>query len=103
MDSGSVAPNIRIQIRKFKTIFSSISKTEMLSFQDKDGEEIRRPLTYIMDPVEFKASISSMRNTELESVITKYGLDNGQVLSRFNNVVSSYIFFVSGLHQAFTD
>ena len=81
MESGSVAPNLRVQMRRFKTIFSSISKTEMLTFLDKDGEEIRRPLTYIKDPVEFKACISSMRNTELESVTTKYGLDNGQVFS----------------------
>ena len=84
MEPGSVAPNLRVQMRKFKTIFSSISKTEILTFHDKDGKDIRRPLTYIKDPLEFKSSISKMRDTDLKSVTTKYGLDNGQVNSRLN-------------------
>jgi hypothetical protein len=79
MPPGSVAPNLRIQLRGFKNIFSSISKTEILEFHDKDGNVILRPLTYIKDPLEFKACISSMRSTDLNTVTTKYGLDNGQV------------------------
>jgi hypothetical protein len=78
-EPGSVAPYQRIQLRQFKHIFSSLTHTEILTFHDKDGQDLVRPLTYIKDPVEFKASIASMRNKENKTVVTKYGLDNGQV------------------------
>ena len=78
-EPGTVAPNQRVQLRHFKQIFSSLTKTEILTFHDKNGQDISRPLSYIKDPVEFKASIASMRNKENKTVVTKYGLDNGQV------------------------
>ena len=78
-DSGTVAPNQRVQLRHFKQLFSSLTKTEILTFHDKNGQDISRPFTYIKDPVESKAAIASMRNKESKTVVTKYGLDNGQV------------------------
>ena len=79
LETGTVAPNQRVQIRQFKKIFSNLTSTEILTFQDKNGEEIKRPFAFINDPEEFKASIASMRQKDVSHLTTKFGLDNGQV------------------------
>ena len=78
-----MAPHQREQVVGFKKMFSSLATTEILTFQDKDGNDIRRPFSFIKDPQEFKSSIASIRKKDLKRLGTKYGIDNGQVFSWF--------------------
>lgn len=100
LETGTVAPNQRIQIRQFKKIFSNLTSTEILTFQDKNGKEIQRPFTFINNQDEFKSSIASMRQKDVSCLTTKFGLDNGQVSQiekkeeiRFHKVVYYTIFY----------
>lgn len=79
LETGTVAPNQRIQIRGFKKLFANLTTTEILTFKDKNGMDIKRPFTYIDNPVEFKTSVATMRQKDENLLTTKFGLDNGQV------------------------
>ena len=81
-DPGTIAPHQRSQVRGFKQLFSGLTTTEILTFQDKAGNDIKRPFSYINDPQEFKESIASIRKKDLKRLGTKYGVDNGQVISQ---------------------
>ena len=83
---GTIAPNLKVQHRNFKKIFSGITTTEILTFKDKDGNDIKRPFSYINDPTEFKTSIASIRKKDIKRLGTKYGLDNGQVIAKIYNL-----------------
>ena len=93
LGTGTVAPNQRVQIRQFKKIFSNLTSTEILTFKDKNGEDIKRPFTFINNPEEFKASIASMRQKDVNHLTTKYGLDNGQVNKAGEELFALFVIF----------